>query len=250
MKISLLHHGTSFQADLTKPIDISLPIIPNQSGPNCFFAPPPKIQPVVSGDFIGDTQQGGAVNFMNITLNPHGNGTHTECVGHIAKEKFTINKLLTQFHFLSQLITVPIISTPGGDSVVNDIALRQKLQDLDVPAVVIRTQPNHDEKRFRIYSGTNPPYFLEKSIDFLVEKKVKHLLTDLPSIDPEVDDGQLKAHKSFWQYPDRPRTNSTITELIFVDNEIKDGLYLLNIQVASFELDASPSKPILYELFV
>jgi hypothetical protein len=27
---------------------------------------------------------------------------------------------------------------------------------------------------------------------------------------------------------------------------VKDGAYLLNLQIASFENDASPSKPILY----
>jgi hypothetical protein len=36
--------------------------------------------------------------------------------------------------------------------------------------------------------------------------------------------------------------------MIFVDNEVKDGSYLLNLQIASFENDASPSKPILFEI--
>jgi hypothetical protein len=47
---------------------------------------------------------------------------------------------------------------------------------------------------------------------------------------------------------DDARLNSTITELIFVNNEVKDGSYLLNLQIASFENDASPSKPILFEI--
>ena len=44
------------------------------------------------------------------------------------------------------------------------------------------------------------------------------------------------------------RLNATITEMIFVNEEVKDGSYLLNLQIASFENDASPSKPILFEL--
>ena len=64
----------------------------------------------------------------------------------------------------------------------------------------------------------------------------------------EEDEGKLLAHKAFWQYPDAVRRNSTITELIFVPNEIKDKVYLLNIQIASFEIDVSPSKPVLYEI--
>jgi hypothetical protein len=47
---------------------------------------------------------------------------------------------------------------------------------------------------------------------------------------------------------DDARINSTITEMIFVNNEVKDGSYLLNLQIASFENDASPSKPILFEV--
>jgi arylformamidase len=36
--------------------------------------------------------------------------------------------------------------------------------------------------------------------------------------------------------------------MIYVPNSIFDGTYLLNIQIASFENDASPSKPVLYML--
>jgi hypothetical protein len=39
----------------------------------------------------------------------------------------------------------------------------------------------------------------------------------------------------------------TITD-DFVSDEVKDGTYLLNLQIASFENDASPSKPVLYAI--
>ena len=79
-------------------------------------------------------------------------------------------------------------------------------------------------------------------------QKVKHLLIDLPSIDKEKDEGALLAHKAFWNYPVTPRLDAFITELIYVPNEIKDGLYLLNIQIAPFETDAAPSRPILFKI--
>ena len=44
------------------------------------------------------------------------------------------------------------------------------------------------------------------------------------------------------------RFNCTITEMIYVNNTIQDGSYLLNLQFASFENDASPSKPVLYKI--
>jgi hypothetical protein len=44
------------------------------------------------------------------------------------------------------------------------------------------------------------------------------------------------------------RLNCTITEMIYVPDEVLDGSYVLNLQIASFENDASPSKPILYQI--
>ena len=79
-----------------------------------------------------------------------------------------------------------------------------------------------------------------------MECGVKHLLLDLPSVDREEDGGALLGHKAFWQYPENARNNCTITELIYVPDRILDGDYLLNLQIASLELDVSPSKPLLY----
>jgi hypothetical protein len=76
----------------------------------------------------------------------------------------------------------------------------------------------------------------------------------LPSVDKEKDEGKLLAHKAFWNVTDvknvnaDARLNCTITEMIFVSDEVKDGSYLLNLQLASFENDASPSKPVLYSI--
>jgi hypothetical protein len=74
------------------------------------------------------------------------------------------------------------------------------------------------------------------------------LLIDLPSVDKEKDEGRLLAHRAFWDMDGTPRLDATITELIFVDNSIPDGTYLLDIQTAPFENDATPSRPVLYSL--
>ena len=73
------------------------------------------------------------------------------------------------------------------------------------------------------------------------------MLIDLPSVDKEKDEGELLAHKAFWNYPLAPRLDATITEFIYVPTSILDGYYMLNLQIASFENDATPSKPILYK---
>ena len=77
---------------------------------------------------------------------------------------------------------------------------------------------------------------------------VKHWLCDVPSVDREDDGGHLLAHHAWWHYPEAPRTDATITELIFVPDEAADGLYLLNLQVAPIESDAAPSRPLIFPL--
>lgn len=247
MQISLTHNNIQYDVDLSKPLDISIPLVPGSDAPNCFWAPHFDAEPFKSGDWIGDTKQGGDVNFKNVSLNPHGNGTHTECVGHIATEDVTINKTLVQFHHIAQVISIFPQIQDNGDRIINLEQISDCIE-ANVKALVIRTLPNTDDKMRRIYSGTNPPYMDHRAISYIADCGVEHLLLDLPSVDREEDGGKLLAHKAFWNYPETIDTKKTVTEMIYVNNSVSDGLYLLNIQIASFELDASPSKPVLYKL--
>ncbi len=249
MYIHLDLQGRLRRFDLSRPLDISMPLKPGLDNVNCFYAPPVEAWPVVAGSFIGSTAQGGPVNFFNIKINPHGNGTHTECVGHIALESYTINQCLRQFHFPAQLLSLFPQRLDNGDRVILRSQLEEALPDTDgIKALVLRTQPNDELKLRTNYSGVNPPYLHHEAAAWMADRGIEHLLIDLPSVDREDDGGQLLAHKAFWQYPRQPRTHCTISELIFVDNAIPDGLYLLNLQIASFEIDVSPSKPVLYSM--
>ena len=251
MIVQIPYRGRTFQADLNKPLDISIPLKAGSETVNCFYAPYMETAPVVAGSFIGSTAQGGPVNFLNLKINPHGNGTHTECVGHIAREEFFINRTLKKFHFLAKLLCVFPVRTDEGDRVIRKEQLEGWLEGGGVEAAIIRTLPNDDDKLQRHYSGTNPPYLHHEAVEYLVDQGIRHLLIDLPSVDREEDGGKLLAHKAFWKYPgtvESGRDDCTITELIYVPNEIPDGMYLLQIQIASLEMDASPSKPVLYKL--
>lgn len=246
MQIRISHKETEYIANLAEGLDISIPLRDGMQNPNCFYAPPVEFFPVRAGDFVGDTAEGGLVNFKNIRLNPHGNGTHTECVGHIAKEWYSINACLRQFHHIAQVVSVFPQRMENGDRVI----LREQLPKIEagVQAIIIRTMPNDALKMSTTYSGANPPYMDAAAMQWLVEQGIEHLLIDLPSVDREEDEGKLLAHHAFWQYPEATREHCTITELIYVPQHIKDGIYLLNLQIASFELDVSPSKPLLYKL--
>ncbi len=249
MIATIFHLGKEFRVDFFKPIDISIPLHTGQDCASAWYVNPMKLEPVVMGDWVGDVNKGGSVNFRTVTFNPHGNGTHTECVGHISKEFYTINKNLDRFMFIAEVITVLPEQLDNGDFVITRMALENLLKDSGKPeAVVIRTLSNGTNKLHINYSNTNPPYVLKEGIEFLNELGVMHLLIDMPSIDREQDGGKLEAHHAFWNYPANTQLHKTITEFIYVPNEVFDGTYILNLQIAPFENDASPSKPVLYKV--
>lgn len=228
------------------PIIIALPLREGLRNVNAFYAPLVEIEPVRAGNFVGDTRLGGVVNFKNVRLNPHGNGTHTECVGHIATEPYTLPQCLQHYWFAAQLISIYPQATDNGDRIITAEQL-QDLVPLPAPeALIIRTLPNDDLKMYSNYSGANPPYLHHQAAEWIAHQGIAHLLIDLPSVDREEDGGKLLAHKAFWQYPHHTRLHSTITELIYVPNHVKDGAYYLNLMVTALELDASPSMPVLY----
>ena len=250
----------NFEIDLSKPIDISIPLTNTDENPIAWYIEKPVIEPVVFGDWIGKFSEGkSSTNFNNIFFNPHGHGTHTECLGHITNDFYSINQCLKQFFFFAKLITVEPEKI-GDDFVItrkqvqNALSASTSLSVTEFEAIIIRTLPNEQNKKSRKYSNTNPPYLSEEAAIFIRESEIQHLLIDVPSVDKEHDEGKLLAHKAFWNVKDTlnlntdARLNATITEMIFVPDEIEDGAYILNLQIASFENDASPSKPTLYKI--
>ena len=245
------HAGHAYTYDPATPLDISLPLAPGLAGqPNCFWAEPVQLDIIRVGDFVGSVALGGSTNYQRVHVTPHGNGTHTECYGHISPDPaVTLNQCLRRFLFVAQVVSVAPRTQPNGDLVVTLADVQAALPPDPLPeALVLRTLPNTSAKRTRHYSGTNPTYCEPALAHWLVAQNVQHWLLDLPSVDREEDAGQLLAHHAFWRYPEKPRCGATITELIFVPDEVADGLYLLNIQITSLEMDASPSKPVLYAL--
>ncbi len=247
MLATIKHNSKRYQIDLTQPIDISIAIDVNAQNVNAWYIGPPKIYPE---DFEGKkikVSEGAAVNFNNIEFNPHSHITHTECVGHITEEVHSVNQHLKRFFFLAEVVTIAPTKVED-DFVITKKQLQFALGNKKREAIVIRTLPNLSDKKSAQYSNTNPPYLLEEAAIYLREKGIKHLLIDLPSVDRESDEGRLVCHNAFWNTAGTLRMDATITEFIFVPNTVEDGTYLLNLMIAPFENDASPSKPVLYRV--
>ncbi|MDF4201923.1 cyclase family protein [Maribacter sp. SA7] len=246
MKTTITHNANQYQINLSKPLDISIPITSKKDNVNAWYVDAPKMEPHREKGFVGSIPAGSSTNFYDISFNPHAHGTHTECVGHISKEHQSVNQYLKQFFFLAEVITVTPIEQKG-DLVITKDELENAVGSKTPTALVIRTLPNTASKLKRQYSHTNPPYILEDAMVFIRELGVEHLLIDLPSVDKERDNGELLAHKAFWNFNGEVRLGATITEFIFVPDTVIDGTYFLNLQVAPFENDASPSRPVLYK---
>ena len=230
--------------DTDFPLDLSIGIAENQTL-SAWYVPPPKMEIVRENGFLGSVRQGGDVNFRSIWFNPHGHGTHTESCGHITEEVLSVNKVLKTFFFRALLISLVPEEQANGDRVIFIPTLPD---EKSIEALIIRTLPNSSIKKAVNYADTNPPFLALEGIKVLNEKNIKHLLIDLPSVDKEKDGGELAFHHAFWEVPHKNRIDRTITELIFVDESIIDGEYILELQMAAFENDASPSRPVLYKI--
>lgn len=247
MKAQFEIGGKWVKIDLDAGVDLSIPVSTDSNQVNAYYAHPVRMEPYKSGDFIGEVKQGGSVNYRDISFNPHGNGTHTESVGHITEDIHSVNKHFKDFWQLVKLISVEPIVTEDGDLVIDFDDIATTLTGGE-SAIIVRTLPNSLEKKNRQYSGSNPPYLTDSFIKQLVDAGIKHLLVDLPSVDREVDNGKLLGHRAFWMPNGELRMDCTITEMVFVPNEVEDGIYLLNLQVAPFENDAAPSRPLIYPI--
>ena len=229
------------------PIDISIPITFSNKNLKAWGIDVPTKKPVQIGSWIGSVKKGAAVNFNNIYFNPHAHVTHTEGVGHITKLEKSINAQQKSFFFYARLISV-YPEKKGQDLIISKELISQKT-NMEPPfnTLIIRTFPNHVEKKNKDYTNQNPPYLTENCAIYLKDLGIKNLLIDLPSIDKEKDEGRLTNHKIFFDSKKSGNEN-TITELVYIPNEVVDGDYFLNLQFAPIENDASPSRPVLFKI--
>jgi len=250
--------------------DLSIPLRFGGGQPNAFGAPAATSRPLRERSFVGDTRSGGSCNCEAVTLVAHGNGTHTECMGHVTEQRVSVRDAAAESLLPAALVSVPETEPAASgetsephpqptDRLVTRAALEAAWAAIGSPpcaALVVRTLPNPAEKRFRTYAAeAPPPFFTAEAMHFVVALGVQHLVVDLPSVDRIADAGYLTGHRIFWGLPPgardaglAARRNATITELAFVPAAAADGVYLLNLQVAPFASDAAPSRPLLYSL--
>ncbi len=270
MLLSVNINNQTYEINSENPLDISIPLIFNGAQPNAYSVEKATSKPYETGELVGDTRRGGSCNFEEYKFIPHCNGTHTESIGHITNERISVHDCLRDAFVAATLISLEsesanqtdetyAVNLDAQDKLITKRAIENALKNAGenfLQALIIRTLPNDKSKLTRNYTEMPPPFFSTEAIKFIAEKGVKHLLVDMPSIDRAFDEGKLSNHRVFWnveqgsfQLSEQSFPDNTITEMIFVPDEIKDGAYLLNLQIAAFAADASPSRPILFKVF-
>ncbi|TQV73823.1 cyclase family protein [Aliikangiella marina] len=260
----------TYEADLSQPQSIAIALLPNGDQPSHFGAPACTSKTLEGDGFIGDTKRGGSCNVNTLTIVPHCNGTHTESVSHIVDQHVAVFNAIDESLFASVLVTLqPLEARDVIDQYIpeydpsNLVITRAQLEKYlaeysneQLSGLVIRTLPNTSDKCFQRYDKNHYPIYLTNdAMSYIVEREVKHLLVDFPSVDKMYDQGKLSNHRLFWQVElnqtslnTHSTCNKTISEMVFVDNQILDGFYLCNLQVPKIDTDAVPSHPVLYSL--
>ena len=259
--------GREVAVDLSHPADLALELDFSGPQPRHFGAPRAGSRPYETPgfNFRGSVERGGSCNCELITLIPHCNGTHTECAGHLTRERLDAWRVVPAGPVPAVLLSVaPEAAGDEGsepapqpaDRLITRRAL-ERAWPAAVPfaprALVIRTLPNDPGKRTRDYTAQIPPYLSQEAAALLVSRGIRHLVVDVPSIDRAHDEGRLTAHRLLFGLPRgsvrlaaATRADATVTELAFIPDHLTDGAYLLELQVPALTGDAVPSRPLLY----
>jgi kynurenine formamidase len=256
--------------DLSNPVSLAIAQDFSTTQPRHFGAPIASSQPFSVPGFSGSVATGASCNCQTLSLIPHCNGTHTECVGHLTCEPVEAYQVAPAGLIPALVVTVEpseaaapaaesTLPTPQpGDRLITRRALAQAWPPtlpFEPTALVLRTLPNQPDKQHQDYTNLTPPYLSREAAALLVERHIEHLVVDLPSIDRAHDAGHLTAHRLFFGLPPASttlaqalRARATVTELAYIPDSVVDGPYLLELQVPALAGDAVPSRPLLFSL--
>jgi kynurenine formamidase len=265
----ILVEGRELAVDLSRPLDLAVQLDFAGPQPRHFGAPRASSRPFETPGFgfKGSVERGASCNCEIITLIPHCNGTHTECAGHLTRERQDAWRVapvgLTTALLLSLVPEAAADESSEPAPQASDRLITRRALEHSWPrntpfvarALIIRTLPNTADKRVRDYTGQIPPYLSQQAAQLLVSRGILHLIVDVPSIDRAHDEGRLTAHRIFFGLPRAAlqlhaatRADATITELAFIPDIVPDGAYLLELQVPALCGDAVPSRPLLYAI--
>ena len=242
-------NGRKLRIDFAAGRSLAIPANPDGPQPAFFSNSPMRAEPLRTDQFVGDVRQGGSCNAEILHWAPHCHGTHTECIGHVLEERITVPSAIDSTPVLASLV-----SLAGADGKLTREALEEKLgpEFDDSAALIVRTLPNPPTKQWRDYSAEPVyPVLTREAMAWLSQWPLRHLLLDTPSLDA-ADNTALENHRSWWGLNGSASNSAyapqkrSITEMIYVADDIADGEYWLHLGLSPLVSDAAPSQPIIY----
>ena len=264
--------GQKVRVALDRGVSLAIAVEFGAAGPRHFGAGAPTARPFAVGNFSGSVASGASANCSTITLTPHCQMTHTESVAHLTREAGDAWRVVPRGPMPA--VVVSVVPEPARESsestdpqpfATDTLISKRRLRaawpmtrprmNFEPVAAIIRTLPNDAAKRTRDYGDLVPPYLTRDAVEWLIEKRIEHLVLDVPSLDRTHDEGHMIGHRLFFGLPagstargDAARSRATITELAFIPDEVPDGPCVLSIAVPAIGGDAVPSQPIVYPL--
>jgi len=217
-----------------------------------FYLPKPKLETFRSGDqFIGDVDKGGSCNVDIITYVPH-NVTHAETSSHVTRygeNAVTLNKIpaeyLTGIALLIDLSDLP--DEPG--SLISRQHIESKLEQNNLPITMLAVKtgasglPADYDFSGKNYMAVTPEAAAAVHDYSPGDSRIDCLLLDLPSIDPEEDEGKLSAHRAIFGLPETGHDMTDAEMRLLVEladfSALEEGYYYVVITLPRFETNAA-----------
>lgn len=250
MKARFDWNGDTLEVDFSKGRSLAIDFVPGGPHPIFFTDSQVRTRPLAVGEFVGDMKKGGSCNADVIEFSPHSHGTHTECVGHIHSDHQSVTETIDQRPTLMRIITIGFEMLEDGHRI--PASALSEIEQFDGKALAFRTLPNDETKKHRNYDlEPRFPVLSHEAMNRLSRTEILHLLVDTPSVDHSDNTG-LENHSSWWGLETGLQTGvpdaslRSITEMIYIPDDIEDGDYWLDLQLPPLVSDAVPSRPIVY----
>jgi hypothetical protein len=235
------------------------------AAPRWFDAPAAHSWPHRVGEFSGTVLTGASCNCRNIQLLPHGNGTHSEGVGHLTYDEANVIDVLPKLPMPAVLLRLAALragdchETADYAPEPNDWLVTQQICAAAWPQAPA-PRPSVAVLALEPCETAVPPYLTRECTQWLVDRGIEHLIVELPSIDRLRDAGRLTAHRIFFGLPayaatapaprhsDARRPQATVTELAQIPRELTTRSGFVQWLAPAMLGDAVPTQPLWYDL--
>ena len=182
MILKVSHNKQDYIINTKDSIDISIPYKFNGVQPNFYDVNPGQLIPYKANGIVYSVDAGAGCNVSEISMNIHCTGTHTESVGHLLKNSGDIGIVLKDILFPSVLITIDpntfVDTNESYHCLVNDdeLVISKRLihqefikwEKHQPQALIIRTNPNPDDKKGYQFINNPPAFFTNESLKYLI----------------------------------------------------------------------------------